>query len=431
MIRAKEERFSRKKIEELQSEKLKNLVRRVYRNVPFYKKAFDKAGVKPSQIKSVKDLARLPFTVKDDLRKNYPFKMFAKPMDQVVRIHASSGTTGKPTVVGYTAADIETWAEVMARTFACAGATKHDVVHNSYGYGLFTGGLGAHYGASKLGCAVVPASGGNTQRQIMIIHDFNATVICATPSYILNMAEVAEREGMPLQKSKLRVGLFGAEPWSESMRKQIEKRLKIKAIDIYGLSEIIGPGVASECVEAQNGLHVFEDHFIVEVIDPATGDVLPPGEKGELVFTTLTKEAFPLIRYRTRDISQAIVEKCKCGRTTTRIERVSGRTDDMLIIRGVNVFPSQIESVLLRFKNVSPHYQLVVERAGSMDNLQVLVEVDEKFSFDEIRALEKLEKDIQFDIKDFLGVSTKVKLVEHQSIARSEGKAIRVIDKRK
>jgi len=425
------ETLPRPALEALQLKRLQDVARRVYERVPFYKKKFDEAGIKPDHIKSLDDLQKLPFTEKQDLRDNYPFGLFTVPMEDVVRIHASSGTTGKSTVVGYTKRDIETWAELIARTLAAAGTTKHDIVHNAYGYGLFTGGLGLHYGAERLGASVIPISGGNTKRQIMIMQDFGSTILACTPSYALFMAEVAAEMGADFKKMKLKAGVFGAEPWSNKMRQEIEKKLNLDAVDIYGLSEVIGPGVASECIEVKNGLHVFEDHFIAEIIDTKTGKVLPYGEKGELVFTTITKEAIPLIRYRTRDISKLNPEKCKCGRTHVRMERVSGRSDDMLIIRGVNVFPSQIESILLEIEGIEPHYQLIVDREGSLDILEVRVEVNETVFSDEIKKLQVLEKHIERDIKELLGVNATVKLVEPKSITRSEGKAVRVIDKRK
>ncbi|MDI6753918.1 MAG: phenylacetate--CoA ligase [Thermodesulfobacteriota bacterium] len=420
--------------EELQALQLKRLMAtadRVYATVPFYKKKFDEAGIQPADIKSLKDLQRLPFTTKTDLRDHYPFGLFAVPMEQVVRIHASSGTTGKQTVVGYTRQDIDTWAELMARSLAAAGAQKNDIIQNAYGYGLFTGGLGVHYGAEKLGAAVIPISGGNSKRQIIIMQDFGSTVLTCTPSYALFLAETAEEMGVDIKQLKLRVGIFGAEPWSEKMREEIERKLNLQAIDIYGLSEVIGPGVSIECLEAKQGLHVFEDHFIPEIINPQTGAMLPYGEKGELVFTTITKEAFPLIRYRTRDISVLYAQPCKCGRTHVRMERVSGRSDDMLIIRGVNVFPSQIESVLMNIEGVEPHYLLIVDRKGNLDTLEVQVEVNEKVFSDEIKNLQVITRKIENDIKDLLGVTAEVKLVEPKSIQRSEGKAQRVIDKRK
>ncbi len=425
------ETLPREAVEALQLKRLRDVVDRVYTTVPFYRKQLEEAGYTRGDIRSVRDLARLPFTTKDDLRDNYPFGLFAVPMERVVRIHASSGTTGKPTVVGYTRRDIDTWSELMARTLSCGGTTKGDIVHNAYGYGLFTGGLGAHYGAEKIGAAVIPMSGGNTKRQILIMKDFGSTILLSTPSYALNIAEVMAEEGVDPAELKLKCGLFGAEPWSEGMRKEIEARLHIAALDIYGLSEVIGPGVASECIEEKHGLHVFEDHFIPEIIDPETGRTLPPGELGELVFTTLTKEAFPVLRYRTRDISRLISTPCVCGRTLIRMERISGRTDDMLIIRGVNVFPSQIEAVLMEIEGVEPHYQLIVSREGTLDVLEVQVEINESVFSDAIKGLEKLAKRVETDIKDLLGVSCKVKLVEPKTIQRSEGKATRVIDKRK
>jgi len=425
------ETLPREALEALQLKRLIATAERVYATVPFYKKKFDESGIKPSDIKSLKDLQRLPFTTKLDLRDNYPFGLFAVPMERVVRIHASSGTTGKQIVVGYTKRDINTWAELMARSLAAAGAHKNDIIHNAYGYGLFTGGLGVHYGAERMGASVIPISGGNTKRQIVILQDFGSTVLTCTPSYALFLTETAEEMGVDIRKLKLRVGIFGAEPWSERMRDEIERKMNIQAIDIYGLSEVIGPGVSIECIEAKRGLHIFEDHFIPEIIDPETGEVLPYGEKGELVFTTLTKEAFPLIRYRTRDISSLYPQPCKCGRTHVRMERVSGRTDDMLIIRGVNVFPSQIESVLMNIEGVEPHYLLIVDRQGSLDTLEVHAEVNEKLFSDKVKNLQILGKRIEEEIKDFLGVTAKVKLVEPKTIQRSEGKAQRVIDKRK
>ncbi|MBN1882943.1 MAG: phenylacetate--CoA ligase [Deltaproteobacteria bacterium] len=425
------ETMPREALEALQLKRLQNVVKRVYEKVPFYKKRFDDAGIKPEDVTSLDDLKRLPFTYKQDLRDNYPFGLFTVPMEDVVRIHASSGTTGKPTVVGYTKKDIETWSELMARVLVAGGATKHDIIHNAYGYGLFTGGLGFHYGAETLGASVIPISGGNTKRQIMIMQDFGPTVLTCTPSYALHLAEVAEEVGSDFKKMKLKSGFFGAEPWSTVMRKEIEKKLNISAIDLYGLSEIIGPGVSTECMEAKDGLHVFEDHFIPEIIDPVTEEVLPPGSQGELVFTTITKEAFPVIRYRTRDISTLNYDPCVCGRNFARMARVSGRTDDMLIIRGVNVFPSQIESVLLEIEGVEPHYQIMVDRDGALDILGIDVEVNETVFSDEIKNLQNLEKRIEHDIKDILGVSATVKLVEPKTIKRSEGKAVRVIDKRK
>jgi phenylacetate-CoA ligase len=424
------ETLPREAMEALQLKRLRALVDRVCSTVPFYKRKLGEMGYKPGDLRTLDDLSRLPFTTKDDLRDNYPFGLFAVPMERVVRIHASSGTTGKPTVVGYTRRDVDTWAELMARTLSSGGTTRGDIVHNAYGYGLFTGGLGAHYGAEKIGAAVIPMSGGNTKRQILIMRDFGSTVLCSTPSYALNMAEVMAEEGISPADLKLKCGLFGAEPWSEGMRREIERKLGIDALDIYGLSEVIGPGVASECLEMKQGLHVFEDHFIPEIINPETGQVLPYGELGELVFTTLTKEAFPVLRYRTRDVSRLIPTPCVCGRTLLRMERISGRTDDMLIIRGVNVFPSQIESVIMDIEGVEPHYQMIVTREGTLDVLEVQVEINESVFTDAIKGLEKLAKRVEHDIKDLLGVSCKVRLVEPKTIQRSEGKAKRVIDKR-
>ncbi|MEE9936809.1 MAG: phenylacetate--CoA ligase [Deltaproteobacteria bacterium] len=427
------ETLPREALEALQLKRLKQVAERLYHNVGFYKKSFDKAGVTPDSLKTLDDLRRFPFTTKQDLRDNYPFGLFATPMSNVVRLHASSGTTGASTVVGYTKRDIDTWAELMGRCFVAAGLTKNDIIHNAYGYGLFTGGLGAHYGAEKIGASVVPMSGGNTKRQIMILQDFRPTAICCTPSYALNLAEQGRAMGVDMQSLALRVGVFGAEPWSEQMRIEIEKALNLTAMNIYGLSEIMGPGVAMECAEARDGMHIFEDHFLVETIDPKTGEVLPAGSEGELVFTTLTKEAFPLIRYRTRDISRLNPAPCRCGRTHVRMGRVMGRSDDMLIIRGVNVFPSQIEAVLVGIKGLEPHYSLVVDREGTLDTLEVQVELSEKQAenFDEVKVLQKLENQLKKDMKDYLGITAKVKLVEPRTIQRFEGKASRVIDRRK
>ena len=425
------ETLPRAGLESIQLRRLRRLVARVYDKVEPYRRKMDAAGIKPDDIRTLADLQKLPFTYKDDLRDNYPFGLFTVPLDEVVRVHASSGTTGKSTVVGYTRKDIDTWANLMARAMTCAGAGRGDIVHNAYGYGLFTGGLGAHYGAERLGAAVIPVSGGNTKRQITIMQDFGPTVLMSTPSYALNLAETMETMGVDPATLSLRIGIFGAEPWSENMREEVEKKLNIRAVDIYGLSEVIGPGVAMECLDSSGGMHIFEDHFLPEIIDPDTGRVLPPGELGELVFTTLTKEAIPLIRYRTKDISRLFYETCACGRTLVRMEKVTGRTDDMLIIRGVNVFPSQVEHVLVGIEGVEPHYQIVVEREGNLDTMQVQVEVSERTFSDEIRILENLAKKIQVEIKDLLGVTCTVKLVEPRTIQRSEGKAQRVFDKRK
>jgi phenylacetate-CoA ligase len=427
------ETLPREVLEALQFKRLQQVLQRVYHTVGFYRRTFDAAGVKPDDIKTLADLSRLPFTSKQDLRENYPFGLFAVPMSSVVRLHASSGTTGRSTVVGYTKRDIDTWSELMARCFVAAGLTKNDIIHNAYGYGLFTGGLGAHYGAERLGASVIPMSGGNTKRQIMILQDFGPTAICCTPSYALNLAEQGQAMGVDMRSLRLRVGIFGAEPWSDQMRDQIEDQLAIQALNIYGLSEVMGPGVAMECSEGREGMHIFEDHFIVETINPETGAVLPPGEEGEIVFTTLSKEAFPLIRYRTRDVACLITAPCRCGRSHVRMGRIMGRSDDMIIIRGVNVFPSQIEAVLVGIEGLEPHYQLVVDRGGTLDTLEVQVEVSERTfaNADEVKVLQKMERRIVKDIKDYLGVSAKVKLVEPKSLQRFEGKASRVTDRRK
>ena len=420
----------RQELEKLQLARLQDTVQRVYDNVPFYREAFDKKGIRPSDIKSLDDLRLLPFTIKQDLRDNYPFDLFAVPQEDIVRVHASSGTTGKPTVVGYTKNDIDNWADLMARALTMAGATKKDVVQIAYGYGLFTGGMGFHYGSERTGATVVPISGGNTKKQLMLMEDFGTSILCCTPSYALFLGEAAMEMGIDIKKQlKLKSGIFGAEPWSNNMRLELEKKLGIKALDIYGLSEIMGPGVACECLE-QQGLHISEDFFIPEIIDPETLEPLPYGEKGELVFTTISKEGIPLIRYRTKDISVLHADVCGCGRTMVRMERVTGRTDDMLIIRGVNVFPSQIESVLLEVGETEPHYLLVVERQGNLDNLEIWVEVSEKMFSDEVKKLEHLEKKLRHEIASILGISAKIKLVEPKTIPRSEGKAKRVIDKR-
>lgn len=441
----KEESLSRKGMKKLQGERLAKVCERVYASVPFYKKVFDKAKIKPAQIKSIDDIARLPFTTKLDLRDNYPFGMFAVPMKEIVRIHASSGTTGQPTAVGYTRYDIEIWAEAMARTMTAAGTTAKDIVQNAYGYGLFTGGLGAHYGAEKIGAAVIPISGGNTQKQILLMKDFGSTVLCSTPSFCLYIYDVMKQEKINPKSLKLKIGIFGAEPWTDAMRKEIEKMMHIKAIDIYGLSEITGPGVSFECAEAQDGLHVNEDFFYPEIIDPDTAELLPYGVEGELVLTTLLKEGIPLIRYRVKDISSLNPEKCICGRTLVRMSRVRGRSDDMLIIRGVNVFPSQVESVLLKSKVVAPHYMIFVDRKGRMDEMTVHVEVTPAFikSFTQkvlsddlshfvgdFEEMNKVKKEIKERIKDVIGVTTDIKLMPPNTIQRSEGKAKRVTDNR-
>jgi phenylacetate-CoA ligase len=421
--------MSRDRLQELQLRRLKKTLDRVFNNVPHYRRVFQAKGFEPGDLKDLGDLAGLPFTVKQDFRDNYPFGLFTVPQNEIVRFHASSGTTGKPTVVGYTRDDLDTWSELMARSLVCAGTTRNSVVQNAYGYGLFTGGLGVHYGAERVGAAIIPISGGNTQRQVMLMKDFGTDILTCTPSYALFISEVIQEMGLDLSEFKLRAGIFGAEPWSENMRQQIETRLQINAVDIYGLSEIIGPGVSIEC-EEKCGLHIFEDHFIAEIIDTDTGEVLPYGEKGELVLTTITKEALPVIRYRTRDITTLHVEPCLCGRTHVRMEKVTGRSDDMIIIRGVNVFPSQVESVLLEVGETEPHYQLVVTRDGHLDNLEIQVEVSERMFSDKVKRLEELEEKIRFHIELILGIAAKIRLVEPKTIPRSEGKAQRVIDKR-
>ncbi|WPX07658.1 phenylacetate--CoA ligase family protein [Anaerocellum danielii] len=422
--------MDRSTLQEIQLKRLVETVKRVYTSVPYYRKKMQELCIIPEDIKTLDDLKKLPFTTKQDLRDNYPYGLFAVPLSEIVRIHASSGTTGKPTVVGYTKHDIGVWSEVMARTLVAAGADKHSFVQIAYGYGLFTGGLGVHYGAERIGASVIPISSGNTRRQIQLMVDFGTTVLACTPSYALYLAETMEEMGVDKSQLKLKSGVFGAEPWSENMRKEIESKLNIKAYDIYGLSEIIGPGVSFEC-EYQCGMHINEDHFLPEIINPETGEVLGEGEYGELVFTTITKEGLPLIRYRTRDITALHYDRCKCGRTLVRMEKVIGRTDDMIIIRGVNVFPSQIESVLLEMGEVEPHYQLIVDRVNNLDVLEVLVEVSERMFSDEVKKLEQLEKKITKAIEETLGISVKVRLVEPKTIERSEGKAKRVIDKRK
>jgi len=423
------ETLSRGEMEALQSERLRQKVREVYERVPFYRRALQEKGLSPDDVRSVEDLSKLPFTTKVDFRDNYPFGLLAVPLKEVVRVHGSSGTTGKPTVVAYTRADIDLWSEMMARTLAMAGVTDEDVVQNAYGYGLFTGGLGFHYGAERIGATVIPISGGNTKRQIMLIQDMGTTVLTCTPSYSLFLAETAREMGTDLRETGLRLGLFGAEPWSYRMREEIEAELGILALDVYGLSEVIGPGVAQECPH-KNGLHVFEDHFLPEVVDPQTGEPLPDGERGELVFTTLTKEALPVIRYRTRDITALHREPCRCGRTLVRMEKVTGRTDDMLIVRGINVFPSQIEAVLLQVDGVEPHYQIVVDRERRLDDLEIQIEVSEAVFSDEIGRLENLTRKVRAELESTLGISALVKLVEPGAIPRSEGKAKRVIDRR-
>jgi phenylacetate-CoA ligase len=422
--------MDRDELKKVQTERFIETVERVYFNVPWYRQKMQEAGLGPESIHSIDDLHKLPFTNKQDLRDNYPFGLFAVPMSEIVRIHASSGTTGKPTVVGYTRNDISTWSEVMARTLTAAGATRNDFIQIAYGYGLFTGGLGLHYGGEKIGASVIPISGGNTIRQIQLMRDFGSTVLACTPSYALYLAEAIQESGIERGELKLKAGVFGAEPWTENMRREIEDKLKIKAIDIYGLSEVIGPGVASEC-QFQEGLHINEDHFYPEIIDPETLQVLPEGSQGELVFTTLTKEGLPLVRYRTRDLTKLTSGTCKCGRTMVRMSKCLGRSDDMLIIRGVNLFPSQVESVILEMKEIKPYYVLIVDRVNNLDTLELKVEVDETFFLDRISQLEALRKKVQDNLESSIGLGIKVTLVEPKIIGRSEGKAQHVIDKRK
>ena len=424
------ETMERDSLDALRLERLQATADRLYLKVPFFRAKLDEVGFKPGDIKSLDDLHGFPFTTKDDLRDNYPFGLFAVPMRDIVRIHASSGTTGKPTVVGYTSGDIRVWAELVARTIVASGGSPDDIVQVAYGYGLFTGGLGLHYGAEMLGATALPMSGGNTKRQIRMMVDFGSTILCCTPSYALNIAEVMQEMGVGRDQVKLKSAILGAEPWSDEMRRQIEERLYVSAHDIYGLSEVVGPGVAIECAE-KKGLHVFEDCFIPEIIDPASGEVLPPGVRGELAFTNINKEGLALLRYRTRDISMLMAEPCPCGRTHVRMERITGRTDDMLIIRGVNVFPSQVETVLMQIPGLSPHYQLVVDRVENLDILEVQVEMSPEVFSDEIKRLEELERKIRDEVGSYLGVSIRVRLMEPHSIQRSEGKAVRVIDKRK
>jgi len=420
--------MSRDEIYTLQSARLAKMVDRVYHNVPFYRKKMQQMGIEPGDIRCVEDVNKLPFTTKDDLRENYPFGLVAVPQSEVTRVHASSGTTGKATVVAYTRKDIATWSECVARVLAMTGMTREDRIQISYGYGLFTGGLGVHYGAEHLGATVIPMSSGNTKKQITMMEDFGATVLACTPSYALHLAEAIEEAGM-LDRIKLKTAILGAEPWTDNMRRELEKKLNINAFDIYGLSEVMGPGVAADCLE-HKGLHVYEDYFLPEIINPETFQPVAPGEVGELVFTTLTKEALPLFRYRTKDLTSITYDKCNCGRTMARISKFKGRSDDMLIIRGVNVFPSQIEAALLEMGETSPHYMMVVDREDNLDTLEVLVEVDESYFSDEIRELENLSRRISKVLKEALGVAVKVKLVEPKTLERSEGKAKRVIDKR-
>ena len=423
------ETMPREQMRALQSERLVKTVRHVWEHVPFYRARMEQAKVSPEDIRSVDDLSKLPFTCKQDLRDNYPYGLFAVPMKDIVRLHASSGTTGKQIVVGYTQHDLDLWADCCARALTAAGGTKEDIVHISYGYGLFTGGLGIDGGARRLGAATVPVSSGNTQRQITILQDFGSTILCCTPSYALHIAEVLRDSGLTKDDIHLKAGIFGAEPWTAEMRAQIEQMLGIRAYDIYGLTEIVGPGVAFECSE-QTGMHVNEDHFLVEVVDPDTGAPLPDGEQGELVFSCITKQAFPILRYRTHDIGVIQHGKCACGRTLVKMTKPRGRTDDMLIIRGVNVFPSQIESVLLS-QGYTANYQILVDRANNFDSIEVNVEMNPEIFSDTVRGLVKKEKELEEALKSLLGISAKVHLLEPNSIERSTGKAVRVIDKRK
>jgi len=422
--------MEREELRKLQGERVKAMVKRVYDTVPFYRKKLQEKGIEPGDITGIDDLKKLPFTTKQDLRNNYPFGLFTVPQQDIVRFHASSGTTGKSTVVGYTHNDIQMWSEVVARSLTMAGVTSSDIIQVAYGYGLFTGGLGLHYGAELVGASVIPISGGNTKKQLQLMEDFGSTVIACTPSYAAYLGEALVEEKIDRSNIRLKAGVFGAEPWTEEMRSQIEQLLGIKAFDIYGLSEIIGPGVSMEC-HFQKGMHIFEDHFIPEIINPETCEVLPYGELGELVFTPATKEAMPLIRYRTRDLTRLHAEKCQCGRTLVRMEKCVGRSDDMLIIRGVNVFPSQVESVLLEMSETKPHYLLVVERENNLDILEIQVEIEEQFFSDEVKELEGLRQRIKANIASTLGISAAIRLVEPGTIERSMGKAQRVIDKRK
>jgi len=421
--------MGKEELEQLQFERLQSTLNRIYSQVPFYRKKFDAQGILPEDIGSLADFSRLPFTTKEDLRANYPYGLFAVPLREVVRIHASSGTTGESTVVGYTRNDVRIWSNLTARVLTMGGVTKDDVVQIAFGYGLFTGGFGLHYGAERIGASVIPASSGNTLRQIKIMMDFKTTALVSTPSYALLVAETIREQGIPPAALSLKYGLFGAEPWSERMRREIEEKLGIVATDNYGLSEIIGPGVSGECRE-QNGLHINEDHFLVEVVDPETLQPMAAGETGELVITSLTKEAFPMIRYRTRDLTSILPGDCPCGRTLRRMARVKGRTDDMLIIKGVNVFPSQIESVLFEFEGTEPHYQIVLDRKGGLDEVTVLVEVGEAIFFDQMRQQRGMMERIRKRLAQELGITVEVRLVEQKTIARSEGKAQRVIDNR-
>jgi len=422
--------MNRDELRQLQLEQLQATLSRVYMNVPFYRKKFDELGIDPDEFRSLEDISKLPFTTKNDLRDNYPYGLFAVPLREVVRIHASSGTTGMSTVVGYTKNDIKTWSNLVARVLTAAGVTKDDVVQIAFGYSLFTGGFGLHYGAERIGASVIPISSGNTARQIKIMQDFKTTALVCTPSYASLIADTIQEMGININSLSLKYGLFGAEPWSEKMRQDIQEKLKIIATDNYGLSEVMGPGVAGECLE-RNGLHINEDHFYVELVDPETLEPVPPGEVGELVITTLTKEAFPVIRFRTRDLTRLIPEQCPCGRKNMRMQRIMGRTDDMLIIRGVNVFPSHIEDILMSVEGTEPHYQIVVDRKGALDDVTVMVEVSEAIFFDEMKKQTELVETIKKRLSSELNISVNVKLVEKKTLERTEGKAKRVIDNRK
>ncbi|MEA5014653.1 MAG: phenylacetate--CoA ligase [Candidatus Limiplasma sp.] len=423
------ETMPREQLRSLQDERLRDVVRRVYENVPFYRHKMQQLGITPMDIRGVEDIEKLPFTEKQDLRDNYPFGLFAVPQSEIIRIHASSGTTGKPSVAGYTSGDIDRWAELMARAMYCAGVAKEDVVQVAYGYGLFTGGLGAHYGAERVGASVIPMSGGNTARQLMLMEDFGSTALCCTPSYALNLAEALEQAGITLDRIKLRSGIFGAEPWTETMRERIEEKLGIDALNVYGLSEVMGPGVSMECL-CKSGMHIWEDHFLPEVIGE-NGESLPYGQQGDLTFTTLTKHGMPLLRYRTHDLCILTDEPCGCGRTHVRMGRVMGRTDDMLIIRGVNVFPSQIEHALLQVEGIEPHYRIVVDRAGTLDTILVEVELSPSMMSDTIKDIEALERRIINSLASHALISAQVKLCQPGTLPRSEGKAKRVEDRRK
>jgi phenylacetate-CoA ligase len=423
------ETMPREDLEQLQLERLQSTLNRVYKNVKFYRSRFDELGIEPADIRSREDMEKIPFTTKDDLRDNYPYGMFALPLREVVRIHSSTGTTGKPTVVGYSANDLDSWSEVVARIMTAGGVTKDDVVQIAFGYGLFTGGFGLHYGAERIGASVIPISSGNTRRQLMIMEDYRTTALVCTPSYALFLTEVLEENQIDPKRLSLKYGLFGAEPWSLKMRDDIENNMGIIATDNYGLSEVMGPGVAGECLE-KSGLHLNEDHFIPEIIDPESGETLPMGEWGELVLTTVRREAMPLVRYRTSDLTRLYVEECGCGRTLVKMEKVTGRTDDMIIFKGVNVYPSQVEEILFEFEGVTPHYQIVLGRDGALDTMEILVEVNESIFFDEMKKQRTMIENIFDSIRSTLGVSPKVKLVEPRSLERFRGKAKRVVDER-